>query len=670
MRRRKDRSAWSLQSLLDKIDQDMNSLEGKASEKKTSNEWKMNQHEERKKYDKLHAQLEGALQLIEPDKITPALSELTQPPKDVATAWAEILLQVSKVLNDGTLSTNAKEHLDFIKDKMKLEDAAKISYVKVWEAVKAYLDGERKALSNIEIERRKFDRLIALFEEKGAENAQKKVAVDKAKALETTGTVVKAEKSAVLDRLAKQDAFVTGRGIYLTLAMHLRDKIEENKSLSDLQVALNELNIRVPPPDFAIPEMSTLDDAKAVLDHEIALLRQEHIQAVRVGGGGEDAKAAQKALDALEAAAEHRAGMVYLRPAAAYLRTSYPSTSLQDDPNLTWDNLLLQQGLRNIPFSSYVADLFNPEARHDRAISADLDKQYWQNINRVRVSGAGSTNYVLAKDDVGNWYVKHYFGDTEKIFESARKLGMYNLGSTMGASLLSSMKDKQVKKESSSVDAQPIPLKRVFDQHHTAYTSKTTADVTALKELAEKDVLATKIKEGWQSLPDLKGEGETLKMIEDGLPAPLKKLKDRMGEIEGNDKTRDGVRVVQEIQAIRNFHRALNAGVESLDLPIPTTGSLMLAKKEVEALEKAMLEACHAAGLPTNDCLTATEQKNVAEREFKANKISHDRTVKGRAEKVVVDVLQEELSGLVQSRQRLLQDYEQAILFVGDASKN
>ena len=159
-------------------------------------------------------------------------------------------------------------------------------------------------------------------------------------------------------------------------------------------------------------------------------------------------------------------------------------------------------------------------------------------------------------------------------------------------------------------------------------------------------------------------------MIEDGLPAPLKKLKDRMGEIEGNDKTRDGVRVVQEIQAIRNFHRALNAGVESLDLPIPTTGSLMLAKKEVEALKKAMTEACRAAGLPTNDCLTATEQKNVAEREFKANKTNHDRTVKGRAEKVVVDVLQEELSGLVQSRQRLLQDYEQAILFVGDASKN
>lgn len=656
----------SLQRQFDKIVQDMNNLEKEAEKKNDSGEWSKNREAEKKKYD----QLEGALKLIEPDELTPALGKLTQAPESLADAWAKILLQVQSILKDNEISTNAKEYLDSVKGKMDLESAAKISYVKVWEAVKVYLGGKRETLSDIEIERKKFDSLIALFGAKEAKSGQKIEAGERKEALEITEKVVKTEKGAVLYRLASQDVFVSGRGVYLILAMHLRDKLEKDKNQKDVQTTLDELNKRVPPPSFTISDTSTLTDAKAVLDQEIAFLRQEHIQAVRVGGGGENTVAVEKALAVLEAAAQHRAGMVHLRPAAAYLRTSYPSTSLQDDPNLTWDNLLLQQGLRNIPFSSYVADLFNPESRHDRAVSADLDKQYWQNINRVRVSGAGSTNYVLAKDDVGNWYVKHYFGDTARIFESARKLGMYNLGSTMGASLLSSLKDKQVKEESSSVDAQPIPLKRVFDQHRTAYTSKTTADVTALKELAEKDVLATKIKEGWQSLPDLKGEGETLKMIEDGLPAPLKKLKDRMGEIEGNDKTRDGVRVVQEIQAIRNFHRALNAGVESLDLPIPTTGSLMLAKKEVEALKKAMTEACRAAGLPTNDCLTATEQKNVAEREFKANKTNHDRTVKGRAEKVVVDVLQEELSGLVQSRQRLLQDYEQAILFVGDASKN
>lgn len=665
----------SLERKVSEIDKEMNDLETNASAQTASDAWKTNRDAEKKKYDESHDKLEGVLKLTESDKVNAALSKYPEVPAGVDAVWSVILQQVPKVLQDEKLSTKATLYLESVKDKVSFDDSAKKSYVKAWEAVKVYLDGQRKSLSDIERVRFKFARLITLYEEKEEQNKQSKIAKDKSKALETTVKLVEEEdaKGAVLNPLKKQGVFVTGRGVYLTLAMHLRKTMEtlgtsDNTKKESIQTALVELNKHLPPPDFTAPTGKAYIDAKDVLDHEIALLRQEHIQAVRAGGEGADE--VRRALDALEAAAQHRSGMVHIRPAAAYLRTSYPSTSLQDDPNLTWDNLLLQQGLRNFPFSSYVADLFNPESKHDRAISADLDKQYWQNINRVRVSGAGSTNYVLAKDDVGNWYVKHYFGDTARIFESARKLGMYNLGSTMGASLLSSMKDKQVKEESSSVDAQPIPLKRVFDQHRTAYTSKTTTDVTALKELAEKDVLATKIKEGWQSLPDLKGEGETLKVIEDGLPAPLKKLKDRMGEIEGNDKTRDGVRVVQEIQAIRNFHRALNAGVESLDLPIPTTGSLMLAKKEVEALKKAMTEACRAAGLPTNDCLTATEQKNVAEREFKANKTNHDRTVKGRAEKVVVDVLQEELSGLVQSRQRLLQDYEQAILFVGDASKN
>ena len=41
-------------------------------------------------------------------------------------------------------------------------------------------------------------------------------------------------------------------------------------------------------------------------------------------------------------------------------------------------------------------------------ILGEIDKQFWQNINRVRVAGAGATNYVVAKDDIGNWYVKRY----------------------------------------------------------------------------------------------------------------------------------------------------------------------------------------------------------------------------------------------------------------------
>lgn len=120
--------------------------------------------------------------------------------------------------------------------------------------------------------------------------------------------------------------------------------------------------------------------------------------------------------------------MIYLRPSSAYLRTSFPSTSLQDDPNLAWDNMLLKQGIRNLPFSSQLRDIVGQAGERDRVLTADLDKQFWQNINRVRVSGAGRTNQALVKDDVGNWYVKQYFGNTEKIVKSAKHLVLYSLG--------------------------------------------------------------------------------------------------------------------------------------------------------------------------------------------------------------------------------------------------
>jgi hypothetical protein len=31
------------------------------------------------------------------------------------------------------------------------------------------------------------------------------------------------------------------------------------------------------------------------------------------------------------------------------------------------------------------------------------DKQFWQNINSVEFSGAGATNYGIARDDIDNW---------------------------------------------------------------------------------------------------------------------------------------------------------------------------------------------------------------------------------------------------------------------------
>ena len=73
--------------------------------------------------------------------------------------------------------------------------------------------------------------------------------------------------------------------------------------------------------------------------------------------------------------------MVRIRPAFAYLRTSFPSTSLQDSASLGWDNMLLSDSKRSIPV---VPDLpilgghFQKRDKQRLEINEEIDKQFWQ----------------------------------------------------------------------------------------------------------------------------------------------------------------------------------------------------------------------------------------------------------------------------------------------------
>lgn len=168
--------------------------------------------------------------------------------------------------------------------------------------------------------------------------------------------------------------------------------------------------------------------AKAVLDDLIATLRHEHIEAVRENG--KDSPAARRFEEALEIAYNQRSGMIYIRPASAYLRTSFPATSFQRDARIGWENSLFRHSLRQIPIVGEL--LTNGDQRRLRTL-LELDKQYWQNINTIRVAGGGNTNYAIVKDDIGNWTVKNYSADPKDIIKSAQGLAMFGLGPALGA---------------------------------------------------------------------------------------------------------------------------------------------------------------------------------------------------------------------------------------------
>ena len=159
--------------------------------------------------------------------------------------------------------------------------------------------------------------------------------------------------------------------------------------------------------------------AKQALDMLITELRDVRLSATAVG----DTNAADRAKAAIDLALTYRADHVYIRPPSAYLRNSYPATSLQPNANVAWRNMLDRHALRSLPlfgetFANWGMDLNTIQ---------EIDKQYWQNINRVRVAGVGITSYAITKDDIGNWYVKSYTGDPTPIIEGAKHLAMSSL---------------------------------------------------------------------------------------------------------------------------------------------------------------------------------------------------------------------------------------------------
>lgn len=164
------------------------------------------------------------------------------------------------------------------------------------------------------------------------------------------------------------------------------------------------------------------DTSLDILTDLVQTLEFEHTMVVHQLGA--DSPAAKRVEETLKLALSYRSGKLYLQPASAYLRSSTPASSLQGDARLVWENLLWQQLRRSIPGLWDVGEV----ETEDKRMAADIDKQFWQNINRVRVAGSGNVNYVVAKDDIGNWYVKGYSADPGVIFEGLKGVATYGIG--------------------------------------------------------------------------------------------------------------------------------------------------------------------------------------------------------------------------------------------------
>lgn len=404
--------------------------------------------------------------------------------------------------------------------------------------------------------------------------------------------------------------FVSPETIYSLIRFHL-----EKKPTDSSQTAQTVLLSRIPPPGMPSPDPNDYKNPLEVMDTVIALLR--HRQMEIVARFGKDSDEDKKATEALENAYRHRAGMIYIRPSSAYLRTSFPSTSLQDDPNLAWDNMLLKQGLRNLPFSSELRDILNPSVKQDQVLTSELDKQYWQNINRVRVSGAGFTNQALVKDDVGNWYVKQYFGDTERIWESAKNLALFSMSAKVPIDLAKQL-SKATKPEEYAENSKETPtLQKVLEKHQGAYKTHTDEVLAKLERLHtknDKSELQETMIAAWEAHDGIKKATSFKASLIGELKTEIRRWDEAAKALKDNANQDPGQVIVKDVRALSRLDTMLSASI---------------------------------AKMPPSD---ATDE------------------VKQTAMKEVHKVVGGQVTDILTDQTRALDQYEQAIVFIGDAA--
>ncbi len=270
---------------------------------------------------------------------------------------------------------------------------------------------------------------------------------------------------------------------------------------------------------------------------------------------------------AIKAAYDQRAGMAYIQPASAYLRSSFAATSLQSDPLVAWSNLLEEEAKRSSPFLSQT--LVKQGLQDNLLVKEEFDKQFWQNINSVRVAGAGLTNYVVTKDDIGNWYVKSFSSDPTKMLQSAKNLALFSLGGA-GAASPDAVSEPAAPSASSPLAGDSVPptptttptsapttgVERVLQKYQSAYLNTTTSDYQ--KVLSLDSSVSTEISSAWDSdaILDAKNNSAVPEFKKD-LASAITQLQTDLSNLKGAKAADQGSSIVSALEAVRRSYLTL-----------------------------------------------------------------------------------------------------------------
>lgn len=297
--------------------------------------------------------------------------------------------------------------------------------------------------------------------------------------------------------------------------------------------------------------------------------------------------------------------------------------------------------MRSIPFGPQLQDFLDPGAKRDARINAEIDKQFWQNINRVRVAGGADTNYVIAKDDIGNWYVKRYSADPNDVIESAKNLARFALSAQVGADMISGLQVPEGKEgtgqESGAAESSLEPVFRTYRKDYEDWIKK---DCNRLAAVLTEETIRKRIQKAWTEDEALKYDIEPLR--DELTKASAKYLngarQDLLDPNTAKEEAERGTRIAKAIQKIMQFHNTLVDNV---------------FQRLVDAPAKALENAKRAGG----------------EAEIRAKRAEYDKArFAGRvAQREVSRIVREEVMRIITSRKDAIKDYETAIMVIGQS---
>ncbi len=622
-----------------------------------------------------------------------------------SSAFLTALLKETPETKDAVLGF-VDRHLKAEYDKLKNELAARKSKYK--EAKKAY----EKASGDVQ---------AAVKDEEGKKGAvdrlrkKKEGVTDSLTQMATAREEMIKRRRKVVDAVTEAGKSPTGLAVYNGLRERLKEARRglnpdnDKEKIASLDTAIQVVESLAVPPETISGSTAGAENAKDVLDGVIAALR--HQKTRRLLAHEKESNDVRQASEALAEAYRQRGDMIHLRPAMAYLRTSFTVTSLQDDPRLGWQNMLGRHAHRSWPHP--LSELLFKVHDGDRLrVVTEIDKQFWHNINSVRVAGGGQTNYAIIKDDIGNWSVKRYSSDPKEIIESAKSLALFSLGGQVDTNLLSRLKTQQ---QGGQQQAGASTMERFFLRFRDDFVAQTSADYDRLRAILREGTIEKRIRDSWAEDADIKesklGDKTFLELLNAQLDAASNDpLKPALADLDAKAGDADdrGKNIVFGLNAVKSFHNRLLQRIADLKLVSGVSAELTEAETTKKAKDEAVLTAqseltaaqaklndakAHREGLqegtPTKqaDDAVANERKKVtsaeqklttakaearsAEQEVEAKKKAKEKAEKAElyAKREVTRIVREQILAFASQRQETVEDFEESILFLGEVSR-